>query len=166
MKNVALTLTLLATVFLLAGCSKKKVRKSQLDGKVYNVEDVAVYMGMDYATWKNVHEGEVGEGGLNITAASGTWDFTDIEDINVNMTYSNTWDDGGIPTVTENVYTAQGTLDMLSNSALSFGIENDWDYQWIQVHESKGKNLTLVFSEQTDLGVPDNTWVAFVVLKR
>ena len=65
--------------------------------------------------------------------------------------------------------THNGVLEHSGGSALSFGVEatdGPWtDYRWYQVHEGRGKEITLVFSEN-DTQDPNTAHVGFVVLKR
>lgn len=161
MKNFGwiLGVTMLCLSVTILGCSKKKVRRNALEGTVYQVVSVSYFPGLSYAGWKNGGNTDPAVGGVQSTSASGTWDFTDLENIVVNMTYTYTIDgveqSGG--------YSITGTLDMLGNSALGIGIESDLDYGYFPVHERKGKNLSLVLDESIESYAE---YVSFVVLKK
>ncbi|MEQ9187080.1 MAG: hypothetical protein RLP15_05045 [Cryomorphaceae bacterium] len=103
-----LTPFFIATIaFTLMACNKDAVRPGKLKGKTYEVQDVAVYEGTNYRTWVNTHEGEVGEGGWNITSSSGSFDFSKdgMVDIDVSFTQTNTFGD-----VYDYVHQTNGTL--------------------------------------------------------
>lgn len=150
-----MVLALIVSIF--AGCSKKKVRRSKLEGKVYEVVGVSFFEGVSYAGWTNAGNTDPSEGGVQSTSASGTWDFTDLENIVVNMTY--TYPDSEVAWG----YSITGRLDMIGNNSLSLNIDGDLDYGNYPVHENKGKKLTLVLAESIS---SYEEFVTFVMLEK
>lgn len=158
--GLVLSAALICATISFSGCSKEKVRRNALEGKVYKVVGLSHFQGVSHAGWKNTNEdGDPSVGGVQASAVSGTWDFTDLENIVIDMTY--TIDLGVGPG--EYPYSLTGSLDMLGNSALSVSIDSDWDYGHFPVHENKGKNLTLVFNESS---VSYEEFVTFVMLEK
>ncbi|UTW61964.1 hypothetical protein KFE98_18425 [bacterium SCSIO 12741] len=147
MKNWIQRIQLAALVMVFAwiasGCSKEKIGPGKLKGKTYTVQDVAVYEGTNYATWKNTHEGGTMDGGLNVTSSEGFMAFSDDGIADFNITVTITGSDGQ----------ASNYQHVNAGGSLVMDGRQDWfdidggtlGYEQYFIQERKGKELIVVW---------------------
>lgn len=134
----------MALLLVLNACNKNAVRPGKLTGKTYEVQDVAVYEGTNYATWKNTHEGDVGEGGWNITSSSGYFRFTKDDSVFIDVAFEQT-----------NQFNDRYEYLHQNAGALVMSGKQDWfdveggplGYEQYFIEEKNGKELIIVREE-------------------
>ncbi len=141
--RIQLAALVVVLVLLSTACNKQKIGPGKLKGETYTVQDVAVYEGTNYATWKNTHEGGTMDGGWNITSSEGFMSFTKEGEADFNIVAQNTAPGGQVNTIQH--VNSGGTLVMDGRQDW-FDIDGGTlGYEQYFIQEKNGKELIIVW---------------------